>query len=84
MKRVKPKKYLGQHFLNDQHIAMRIVEALPVPPSKVLEVGPGMGVLTEHLSKLSNIDLFLVELDTESVDYLNLHYPQLSQKNYFC
>ncbi len=80
MKRVRPKKYLGQHFLNDQHIAMQIVEALPVPPFKVLEIGPGMGVLTEHLSKIENIDLSLVELDAESVEYLNAHYPALSSK----
>lgn len=80
MKRVKAKKYLGQHFLNDQHIAMRIVEALPVPPSKVLEIGPGMGVLTEHLNQIKEIDLSLVELDTESVAYLTTHYPQLSDK----
>ena len=80
MKRVKPKKYLGQHFLNDQHVAMRIVESLPIPPYKVLEIGPGMGVLTEHLCKISDIDLSLVELDTESVDYLNVHYPALSSK----
>ncbi|WP_291858915.1 16S rRNA (adenine(1518)-N(6)/adenine(1519)-N(6))-dimethyltransferase RsmA [Marinilabilia sp.] len=80
MRRVKPKKYLGQHFLNDQHIAMQIVESLPIPPFKVLEIGPGMGVLTEHLSKIPDIDLSLVELDTESVDYLNVHYPNLSSK----
>ncbi len=80
MRRVKPKKYLGQHFLNEQHIAMQIVESLPVPPHKVLEIGPGMGVLTEHLSKIRDINLWLVELDTESVDYLNVHYPALSSK----
>jgi 16S rRNA (adenine1518-N6/adenine1519-N6)-dimethyltransferase len=80
MKRVKPKKYLGQHFLNDQHIAEKIVEALPVPPFKVVEVGPGMGVLTQYLAGVKDIDLWLVELDAESVDYLNLHYPRLSSK----
>ncbi|PWE01067.1 16S rRNA (adenine(1518)-N(6)/adenine(1519)-N(6))-dimethyltransferase RsmA [Marinilabilia rubra] len=80
MKRVKAKKYLGQHFLNDQHIAMQIVEALPIPPYKVLEIGPGMGVLTEHLSQKNEIDLSLVELDAESVAYLTTHYPQLSDK----
>jgi len=83
MRRVKPKKYLGQHFLNDQHIAMQIVESLPIPPLKVLEIGPGMGVLTEHLSKIPDIDLSLVELDTESVDYLKVHYPDLSSKIIF-
>ncbi len=80
MKRVRPKKYLGQHFLNDQHIAMRIVEGLPVPPFKVLEVGPGMGVLTQYLAPIDEIDLWLVELDPESVVYLNAHYPELSSK----
>lgn len=80
MKRVRAKKYLGQHFLNDDHVAMRIVEGLPIPPHKVLEVGPGMGVLTQHLFKIPDIDLWVVELDEESVDYLQLHYPGLSSK----
>ena len=80
MKKVKAKKYLGQHFLNDQHIAMQIVEALPVPPTKVLEIGPGMGVLTQYLTQRNDVDLSLVELDTESVAYLTTHYPQLSKK----
>ena len=80
MKRVKPKKYLGQHFLNDQHVAMRIVESLPLPPYQVLEVGPGMGVLTQYLSQIPNIELSLVELDDESVNYLHQNYPELTGK----
>ena len=80
MRRVKPKKYLGQHFLNDQHIAAKIVEALPLPPNQVLEVGPGMGVLTQFLSKISNIDLSLVEVDPESIAYLHQHFPELKDK----
>jgi 16S rRNA (adenine1518-N6/adenine1519-N6)-dimethyltransferase len=80
MKRVRAKKYLGQHFLNDQHIAMQIVEALPGSPKTVLEVGPGMGVLTRYLSQIEGIDLWLVEIDAESVAYLHHHYPQLSSR----
>ncbi len=59
---------------------MRIVEALPLSPAKVLEVGPGMGVLTRYLVENENLDLWLVEVDVESVEYLNLYYPQLSSK----
>ncbi|MFO8002128.1 MAG: 16S rRNA (adenine(1518)-N(6)/adenine(1519)-N(6))-dimethyltransferase RsmA [Marinilabilia sp.] len=80
MKRVKPKKYLGQHFLHDQQIAARIVESVPVPPHRVLEVGPGMGVLTGHLAGVPDIDLWLIELDADSVDYLHFHYPELSSR----
>jgi 16S rRNA (adenine1518-N6/adenine1519-N6)-dimethyltransferase len=80
MRRVKPKKYLGQHFLNDRRIAARIVEALPLPPYQVLEVGPGMGVLTQFLCQLKDIDLSLVELDDESVAFLHQTYPELQEK----
>ncbi|MFW6267785.1 MAG: 16S rRNA (adenine(1518)-N(6)/adenine(1519)-N(6))-dimethyltransferase RsmA [Marinilabiliaceae bacterium] len=78
MKKVHPKKYLGQHFLHDARIANRIVESLPLPPYQVLEVGPGMGVLTGHLAAIPEIDLKLVEMDEESIDYLHVHFPQLS------
>jgi 16S rRNA (adenine1518-N6/adenine1519-N6)-dimethyltransferase len=80
MRKVQPKKYLGQHFLNDGHIAERIVGALPVPPTSVLEVGPGMGVLTRYLAEVADIDLWLVEVDHDSIDYLHEHYPQLASK----
>jgi len=65
---VKPKKALGQHFLNDLNIAERIVESLS-PSQNVLEIGPGTGILTKILIK-KKIDLKLVEIDQESVDFL--------------
>ena len=82
---VRAKKSLGQHFLTDQSIARRIVETLSrtevldndpcgttIP---VLEIGPGMGVLTQYLLQREDIDLKAVELDGESVDYLLTHFP---------
>jgi len=65
---VKPKKALGQHFLNDENIARRIVESLTTC-EKILEIGPGTGILTNFLIK-KKIDLKLVEIDNESVDFL--------------
>ena len=75
---VRAKKHLGQHFLTDMQIAQRIVESLPLDgQTSVLEIGPGMGVLTQYLLQNPQIDLTAVELDTESVVYLKQHYPQL-------
>ncbi|MBP1663260.1 MAG: dimethyladenosine transferase [Bacteroidetes bacterium] len=75
---VRAKKYLGQHFLKDKEIARRIAESLPLSQvMPVLEVGPGMGVLTQYLLQNPLVDLTAVEIDRESVDYLHLHYPQL-------
>ncbi len=68
MRFVKPKKALGQHFLNDENIARRIVESL-TSCEKILEIGPGTGILTNFLIK-KKIDLKLVEIDNESVDFL--------------
>ncbi len=74
---VKPKKFLGQHFLKDLDIARRIADTLDdftdVP---VIEVGPGMGVLTQFLIEKEK-DLTVVEIDRDSVPYLNEHYPAL-------
>ena len=87
---VRAKKALGQHFLTDLSIAQRIAEALVVPcpsidavhnaenPMPTLEVGPGMGVLTQYLLQRPEIDLRMVEIDTESVDYLLVHFPQVN------
>ena len=75
---VRAKKALGQHFLTDQRIAQAIVDALVIPSGakeSVLEVGPGMGVLTQYLLPREDIDLKLVEIDGESVDYLLTHFP---------
>ena len=76
---VTPKKSLGQHFLKDQNIARAIADSLGVSsPTQVLEVGPGMGVLTQYLLQNEQIDLKVVELDKESVDYLNVNFPALN------
>jgi 16S rRNA (adenine1518-N6/adenine1519-N6)-dimethyltransferase len=76
--KVRPKKFLGQHFLHDQKIAQRIVESLQAEPgSKVLEIGPGMGVLTRFLLADQKFDLTLVEIDRDSVAYLRQHFPAL-------
>ena len=79
---VKAKKALGQHFLKDREIAAQIVEALQLPETteaktNVLEVGPGTGVLTQFLTQKPQINLKLVEIDSESVEYLNIHFKQL-------
>lgn len=72
---VRAKKALGQHFLTDQSIAKAIVDALE--GGKVLEVGPGMGVLTQYLLPRHGANLKAVEIDTESVAYLRKHFPSL-------
>ena len=80
---VRAKKALGQHFLTDLSIAQRIADALTVPEGTTLpalEVGPGMGVLTQYLLKRPEVDLRMVEIDTESVNYLLVHFPQVQGK----
>lgn len=80
MRAVKPKKALGQHFLKDMQVAQRIAgtvsDYMDLP---VLEVGPGMGVLTRFLLD-SGHDLSVVEIDAESVAYLQEHFPELNGK----
>ena len=77
MKLVKPKKALGQHFLKDLQIAQRIADTLSdYPSTPVLEIGPGMGVLTQFLLEADH-DLTVVELDMESVAYLQTNFPDL-------
>lgn len=74
---VKPKKALGQHFLTDLGIARRIADTLDAFAAlPVVEVGPGMGVLTQFLLEKGH-DLTVVEIDTESVEYLRRHMPAL-------
>src|SRR5688572_28202100 len=79
MTKVRPKKFLGQHFLHDQSIARRIVGSLVVTEetNSVLEIGPGMGVLTKFLMELEGIRLKVIEIDRDSVAYLKTHYPSL-------
>ena len=79
MKLVRPKKNLGQHFLIDLSIAKRIADTVDACPElPVLEVGPGMGVLTQYLMEKPR-PMKVVEIDTESVEYLNEHFPRLRE-----
>ncbi len=80
MRLVKPKKALGQHFLKDLQIAKRIADTLSDYKNlPILEIGPGMGVLTQFLLE-ANHDLTVVELDLESVAYLEQNFPALEGK----
>ena len=77
MRQVRPKKNLGQHFLTDLDIARRIADTVDACPGiPVLEVGPGMGVLTQYLVPKDR-EVKVVEIDRESVAYLNEHFPKL-------
>lgn len=82
--KVRPKKSLGQHFLHDQHTAKKIVDSLrPSPgtdPVGVLEIGPGMGVLTRHLLNRPEIDLIVVEIDRDSVAYLKKNFTMADRQ----
>jgi len=80
--KVKPKKHLGQHFLTDKGIAEEIVNLLTGHKNynKILEIGPGMGILTDFLISKNQFDYFLIEIDGESITYLNTHYPNLKDK----
>ena len=74
---VKPKKNLGQHFLTDQNIARKIVDSLEAKVPDVLEIGPGMGVLTQYLLERSELNIHVVEIDSESVTFLQTNFPSL-------
>ena len=76
MKNVRAKKHLGQHFLNDEQIAFDITDLLSDGAKNVVEIGPGMGVLTKFLVK-KDYKTEVVEIDRESVFYLRLNYPDL-------
>lgn len=78
---VRAKKSLGQHFLIDKNIARDIVNSLKATNvSKILEIGPGMGVLTNFLLENENYETYVIEIDHESVDYLHKHFPQLKDR----
>lgn len=73
------KKSLGQHFLRDESVCLRIVQELQRAPfHQLLEVGPGGGALTRHLIGLPDVDFKAVELDAEKVTYLLHRYPDLA------
>ena len=79
---VRAKKHLGQHFLTDKNIAAKIVDSLK-PEGRfghVLEVGPGMGVLSDFLLQKSEYETSLIDIDTESYDFLKKKYPQLGAR----
>jgi len=81
VERVRAKKHLGQHFLKDENIAQDIVKSLSLKGyQNVLEVGPGMGVLTKYLLENKKIDTRVVEIDNESIEFLNNNYPDLKNK----
>ena len=84
MAEVRAKKALGQHFLTDLNIARKIATSLsggtPDSPDKVLEVGCGMGVLTQFLLQRDDIVTYGAEIDSESVEYLNAHYPEFTPR----
>lgn len=77
---VKAKKHLGQHFLNNETIAQKIADTLSLNGYQtVLEIGPGMGVLTKYLLK-KNVTTYVIEIDSESVDYLKNNYLNLASR----
>ena len=77
---VRAKKHLGQHFLRDEKIAKKIADSLTLQGyTNVLEIGPGMGVLTKYLLD-KNITTYVVEIDVESVEYLKVNYLNLSSR----
>ena len=74
---VKPKKKLGQHFLESSEIAKKIVDCLDLNDiNTIIEIGPGMGILTNHIIKLSKISIF-IEIDSESVNYLKNEFSEI-------
>jgi len=79
---VRAKKHLGQHFLNDKNAAQRIADALDTSLdfTQVLEVGPGMGVLSDFLLQKEDYETFLIDVDDESIEYLADKYPQLGDR----
>ncbi|GHA56520.1 16S rRNA (adenine(1518)-N(6)/adenine(1519)-N(6))-dimethyltransferase RsmA [Pontibacter akesuensis] len=82
MGNVRPKKHLGQHFLVDQNIAAKIVEQLTLPQGvkDVLEIGPGMGVLTKYLLQHQEYSTTILDIDKESIVYLQEHFPELGER----
>ena len=78
MRKVRAKKNLGQHFLKDENIAANIANGFVADaPNLILEIGPGMGILTRHLLKRPYADVHVVEIDHESVDFLKAEMPML-------
>lgn len=82
MSLVRAKKHLGQHFLTDRNIAAKIVNGLVHTDKyrQVLEVGPGMGILSDLLLERTDIETYLIDIDVESYHFLQQKYPQLGRR----
>ncbi len=80
MEYVRAKKHLGQHFLRDENIAFQVSQSISDAAVNVLEIGPGMGVLTKHLLANKKLNLYVVEIDTESISFLHKYYPELNDR----
>jgi 16S rRNA (adenine1518-N6/adenine1519-N6)-dimethyltransferase len=80
MHHVRPKKHLGQHFLQDPNIARKIAGSLSGNTKNVLEVGPGTGILTRFLLEDETVNLRAIEIDAESVAFLNDNFPSLNDR----
>jgi 16S rRNA (adenine1518-N6/adenine1519-N6)-dimethyltransferase len=82
MSLVRAKKHLGQHFLTDKNIAAKIVNSLHSTGAyqHVLEVGPGMGILSDILLQQNTYETYLVDIDVESFEFLQKQYPQLGSR----
>jgi 16S rRNA (adenine1518-N6/adenine1519-N6)-dimethyltransferase len=81
MKKVRAKKHLGQHFLTDESIAQRIADSIRDHSrvNRILEIGPGTGILTRALMKRSEAEMKLIEIDTESVEHLHERHPEFGK-----
>lgn len=78
---VKPKKHLGQHFLIDKNIARKIADSLMAQGyTDVLEIGGGTGVLTEFLLQDARLNLYVIDVDSESIAFLRNRFPEISEK----
>lgn len=77
---VRAKKNLGQHFLTDLNIARNIVGSLTASSTKVLEIGPGMGVLTQYLFQSESFETIALDIDRESIDFLKNKFPQFANQ----
>lgn len=82
MSLVRAKKHLGQHFLTDKKIAAKIVDGLVHTDqyNQVLEVGPGMGILSDILLERKDLETFMIDIDVESYHFLNEKYPQMGER----
>lgn len=80
--KVRAKKHLGQHFLIDKNICQKISDQYKSYQDchRVLEIGPGTGALTEFLMKREELDVYVMEIDRDSIAYLKIHYPNLENK----